>query len=331
MITPGFLPGFAASVDYYDIKLQGAIGTVTAQTTTLRYEQSIQAFCNNITTGTGGVITGITLIPFNFAAQRLRRVDTEASYRTPVGPGNSSLGGLVTRYISNKTDNGIDFPFEGAGVNVGAFTPSWNYRLTTNYELQNFGFNLTGRGFGASVYDNSFIECPSGCPVSTVKNRTINDNHIAGIFYLDASLTYRFEVRDAEIGAFCLSATFSIRIRCLSATARQATIPRRIRRLIAICTMCWAASSAWACGSRSGVQEIGETAYENRNPGLAGVNGAVRRNAVARRRQPGAEGRSRRRRRGAHQAGADHDRPDLQLCRTRVSGGQDRRISRRNA
>ena len=35
-----------------------------------------------------------------------------------------------------------------------------------------------------------------------MKNRTIHDNHIAGIFYLDASLTYRFEVRDAKMEAF---------------------------------------------------------------------------------------------------------------------------------
>lgn len=204
VLTPGFMPGFAASVDFYDIKLKGAIGTVTAQTTTtLCYEQQNQAFCNNITTGAGGVITGITLIPFNFAAQTLRGIDIETSYRTSAGPGTLSLRALVTHYISNKTDNGIDFPFEGAGVNAGASaTPSWNYRLTANYDLERFGFNVTGRGFGSGVYDNSYVECTSACPVSTVKNRTINDNHIAGAFYLDASLTYRFAVRAAKMEAF---------------------------------------------------------------------------------------------------------------------------------
>ena len=204
VFTPGFLPGFAASVDYYDIKLTGAIGTVTAQTTTtLCYEQAKQDFCNNITTDAGGRITGITLIPFNFSAQTLRGVDIEASYRTVLGPGNLSLRALATHYISNKTDNGIDFPFEGAGVNAGGnATPDWNYRLTANYDMEKFGFNLTGRGLSAGVYDNSFVECTSACPVSTVKNRTINSNRISGAFYLDASVTYRFELKSAKMEAF---------------------------------------------------------------------------------------------------------------------------------
>jgi outer membrane receptor protein involved in Fe transport len=204
VFTPRFLPGFAASADFYDIKLAGAIGTVTAQTTTtLCYEQSNAAFCNNIQTDSSGRITGITLIPFNFAAQTLRGIDLEASYRVAVGPGNLSLRALATHYISNKTDNGIDFPFEGAGVNFGtSATPNWNYRLTANYDLEHLGFNLTGRGLSGGVYDNSYIECQTGCPVSTVKNRTINNNHIAGAFYLDASATYRFAMRSAKLEAF---------------------------------------------------------------------------------------------------------------------------------
>jgi hypothetical protein len=167
------------------------------------YEQKRQDLCANITTNSAGIITGITLVPFNFASQTLRGVDIEASYRTEAGPGMLGLRGLFTHYISNKTDNGIDFPFEGAGVNAGGnATPSWNYRVTANYDIEKFGFNLTGRGFSSGVYDNSFIECQTTCPVSTVKNRTINDNHIAGAFYLDASLTYRFEVNKARMEAF---------------------------------------------------------------------------------------------------------------------------------
>ena len=77
-------------------------------------------------------------------------MDIKASYRVPPWSGNLSLRARVTQFISNKTENGIDFPFKGAGVNVGAFTPSWHYRLTANYDHQNFGFNLTARGFGGA-------------------------------------------------------------------------------------------------------------------------------------------------------------------------------------
>ncbi len=41
---------------------------------------------------------------------------------------------------------------------------------------------------------NSFIEYTSGCPASTVTNRTINNNRIKGAFYLDASTSYEVEM-----------------------------------------------------------------------------------------------------------------------------------------
>src|SRR3546814_9620674 len=44
-----------------------------------------------------------------------------------------------------------------------------------------------------------FVECTSGCPASTVTNRTINDNHIAGAFYLDTSLTFDVEMAGKEL------------------------------------------------------------------------------------------------------------------------------------
>lgn len=207
VLTPAFLPGFAMSVDYYDITLDGAVGTVTAQTTTnLCYEQSNQAFCQNIRFEPGSTtdIAGITLIPFNFATQTARGLDLEMSYRRAVGAGNLSLRALATYYLSNEVDNGIDFPIEYAGTNSngGTATPTWNYRLTATYDIDPLSVQLTGRGVGSGVYDNSFIECSAGCPTSTVKNRTINDNHIAGAIYFDASANYGFGLGRAKGQAF---------------------------------------------------------------------------------------------------------------------------------
>ena len=209
VLTPTFLPGFAASVDYFDIDLEDAIGTLLAQTvTTLCLEQNRQDLCQFITfNGPAGVsspITGIRLVPFNFARQRARGIDFEASYRTDLGAGALTLRGLASHYITNLVDNGIDVPRDLAGQNAGAgdATPSWNYRLTANYDLQKWSFNLVGRGFSGGAYDNNFVECVTGCPASTAAARTINDNSIAGQWYLDASLTHRFAVADSKAEVF---------------------------------------------------------------------------------------------------------------------------------
>lgn len=209
VLTPGFLPGFAASVDYYNIDLQGAISNYTAQTTVnLCYEQSIQDACANITTTAGvgvtpagAAITGIKLIPFNFVGIRTEGLDFEASYRRPLGAGQLTLRALATHYISLYTDNGVDFPTEAAGQNSGN-VPNWTYRLTAQYDQGPLGLQITGRGLSDGVYDNSFIECQTGCPVSTVKNRTINDNHIDGAFYVDLAANYAFKVKDVGFQAF---------------------------------------------------------------------------------------------------------------------------------
>lgn len=209
ILTPRFLPGLAVSVDYFDIDLQAAIGTLPAQTiATLCLEQNRQDLCQFITfngpAGTSSPVTGIRLVPFNFARQRTRGLDIEASYRMPVGAGQLTLRGLASHYITNLVDNGVDVARDLAGQNAGGgdATPSWNFRLTGNYDVERWSFNLVGRGFSGGVYDNNFIECQTTCPASTAQARTINDNNIAGQWYMDASITHRFTIKSSKAEVF---------------------------------------------------------------------------------------------------------------------------------
>jgi outer membrane receptor protein involved in Fe transport len=209
VFTPSFLPGFAASVDYFDIDLSGAIATITAQTiTTLCLEQNRQDLCQFMTfngpPGTSSPVTGIRLVPFNFASVKVRGIDLEASYRFDLGGGKATLRALASHYIDNIIDNGIDVARDLAGQNAGGgdATPSWNYRLTANYEIDSWSFNLIGRGFSGGVYDNNFIECTTGCPASTPQARTINNNQIAGQWYVDASITKKVKLGGSKVDLF---------------------------------------------------------------------------------------------------------------------------------
>jgi hypothetical protein len=213
VLTPSFIPGLALSVDYFKIKLAGAINTLIAQTTVqLCYEQQNAPACQNITTTAGRgvtnaglIITGIELKPINFVSIKSEGIDAEVSYRRPVGSGTLALRALVTRNLSLFTNNGVDFPTEAAGQNSGS-VPKWNYRLTAGYDVGPWGFQLVGRGIGSGVYDNSFVVCDTNCPVSTVQNRTVNQNRIAGDFYLDVQAN-----REIEIGRLKAQAFLSIR------------------------------------------------------------------------------------------------------------------------
>lgn len=205
VLTPTFLPGFAASIDYFDISLKDAIANITAQTTAnLCFEQNVQEQCAQIAFASPNDISTITLVPFNFSSIKVRGVDFEASYRRAIGPGNLTLRAVVSHYIDNITNNGINAPVDLAGQNAGGgdATPSWNYRLSANYDTESWSLNVVGRGFSDGVYSNNFIECQTSCPLSSPDFRTINDNDIDGQWYLDMSLTKRFEIAQKQAEVF---------------------------------------------------------------------------------------------------------------------------------
>jgi iron complex outermembrane recepter protein len=197
---PSFAPGLGLSVDYYQIELDEAIGSVTAQTIVDRCFAGNQDFCGAIVRGTSpdgaSVIEQVSVSPFNFAQRTARGVDFEASYRVELADvsnrlsGSLSLRAIATHYLENYLDNGIDTPTDTVGQNDGNGPPDWVYRLTATYALDPITLSVTGRGVSEGVYDNSFIQCTSGCPASTADNRTIDNNSISGAFYIDTTLTY---------------------------------------------------------------------------------------------------------------------------------------------
>lgn len=204
VLQPHFLPNFALSVDYYDIKINGAIGSVDAQTIVDRCNEGVQAFCAAVARGPNSFNNNLQVFesPFNFATQRAQGIDFETSWRVALGTGNLTLRGMATYYIKNLANNGIDAPVDSAGSNASDGTPSWIYRATATYANGPLTLNLIGRGISAGVYDTSFVECTSGCPASTVTNRTINDNRIGGAFYIDATAAHDFTLGKATMQLF---------------------------------------------------------------------------------------------------------------------------------
>ena len=207
VVTPRFLPGFSASFDYYDIKLKGAIGAVSAQQTVDFCYSGLSEFCNNLIFS-GNILTTVLQQPVNFASQHTRGFDIEASYSTPLSaisanlPGNFRIHAAATHFIKNVVDNRV-FPVNYAGViedgaNANPSSPSWQYRVSTFYEINPVTINLVARGFNDGVYSNNYIECTSSCPTSTSRNRTISNNRIKGSLYFDGSVSVKIPTRGNE-------------------------------------------------------------------------------------------------------------------------------------
>ncbi|HEY4368038.1 MAG TPA: TonB-dependent receptor [Steroidobacteraceae bacterium] len=204
---PSFVPGLSASVDYWNIDLKDAINTISAQQIVDACQSGNQDLCQAINGGapldltkTGGSAgrNAIAIKPFNLAQQLVRGIDYEASYRSPMSIFSNSLSGdfmirlLATNFLKNYTDNTVSLPLDVAGQNTAGTgsTPDWRWTASFTYNLEPFSATLAARGVSAGTYGNNFIECSSGCPVSTIDHPTINDNHIPGATYLDLSLSY---------------------------------------------------------------------------------------------------------------------------------------------
>jgi iron complex outermembrane recepter protein len=204
VLTPTFIPGFGASVDFYDIKINGAIVSLTAQNYVNLCNAGNQNYCSFIERDAAGAITTVLVKPANFQQQSERGVDFETSYHFDLSnlysslPGNVNFRVLATWIDSLKTvGNGVTV--QGAGVlgggggigTTGLFAPRWKYTATASYDFDKLDVGLTARGFGEGVYSNSLISCSSDCPVSTAAAPTISNNHIASWTALDLSGSYR--------------------------------------------------------------------------------------------------------------------------------------------
>lgn len=217
VLSPRFLPGFNASVDYFRIKINDAIGTLSAQEIINRCSEGLAQYCAAITPDPNSTARILFRSqPFNFASQLVRGIDFEASYRLPLsrlfanGRGNFTLRGVATHYIANIIDQGITGtdPIDTAGVNGGqASTPSWIYRVSATYDTPRFSLTGVARGVSAGRYDAGGIECQSSCPISTAQHPTYENNHISGAFYVDLNGTYKFDVPNRGDGELFLNVT----------------------------------------------------------------------------------------------------------------------------
>ncbi len=200
---PDFLPGFSASIDYYDIKLSNLISTLTPQQEVDLCVAGNQLLCSQmLLTSTVPNTNFVRVQAFNLAKARNKGLDIEMTYRFGLAglgvPGDLTLRALATHAISFVTESGIvgTIPVESAGVNLGnpvssAGIPDWKVKLTQGWNTDTFGLMITERWISDGVYSNEYIECQTDCPVSTVTRQTIDNNDMKGALYIDLGGTYR--------------------------------------------------------------------------------------------------------------------------------------------
>lgn len=181
VFQPSFIPGFSLSVDYYDIKVNGVIVSLTAQAIANGcYDQpsldnplcSVFSRWRGPGNSPGGFAPGQILenslvsAPVNFAKRERRGIDVNASYNTTLGQDVKLGMNLV--YVHGLKSSNFENPsvptFENRLLSELG-DPKNEFRLDTDISYKNFTFGYRLH-YISPMYLNAyedFNELPSAC------------------------------------------------------------------------------------------------------------------------------------------------------------------------
>lgn len=180
IFQPQFLPGFSVSFDYYYIKINGSIGTLTAQQTVDRCNGGNTAICALVLRD-NGVITTILAKPVNFRTEVEAGFDVEAAYRFALGAGRVTLRSLWTytgkRYLN---DNGVIDSQLGEVAQSGGPVKLRGFNSVT-YDSDRWNFSVRHRLIGQGVLDAAWTAAD------------VSSNEVPAVHYIDLSATAKVQ------------------------------------------------------------------------------------------------------------------------------------------
>jgi outer membrane receptor protein involved in Fe transport len=159
VLTPRFLPGFAMTVDYFNIKIADAINVFSAQdilNNCVDVETTANPFCESITRAPNGDINQIRRQNINVSRLDREGVDVELRYRQDLGDlGTLDFNAVGTHMMKVST---IVAPGTLTGGTVIDFNgefgfPEWKGRFSTRYSLDQFELTGTLTYFSSMVRD----------------------------------------------------------------------------------------------------------------------------------------------------------------------------------
>jgi outer membrane receptor protein involved in Fe transport len=166
VLTPGFLPGFSASVDYFNIRVTNAIQGIGADEIVGECTRTADPFfCGLVRrdpTGSlwrspNGFITNVTQ---NIGSVKTSGVDANIAYRTEIGNAGTLTFNFVGTWLDElKTNSGIpgtaDIECVGLYGNLcGSPNPEWRHNARLSFNLRNgLGASLRWRHFASVDFD----------------------------------------------------------------------------------------------------------------------------------------------------------------------------------
>jgi hypothetical protein len=180
VLTPRFIPGLSASIDYYKINIKGAFATPNQGNILDNCQLGAAQYCALIDRDAAGVLQSVTVASVNAAFQKTAGWDVQADYRMKALGGGldfSVIGNYTTQLVLDSLGvvtadlNSL----RGAGLN-GPLKFRATYAV--DYRTDRFSAGLQVRHMGAAKLNQNW----------TAKNVDYND--IPAIYYFDLRGSY---------------------------------------------------------------------------------------------------------------------------------------------
>lgn len=164
VIAPSFLPNFSLIVDYYNIKVKGAIGTISTQLTAdLCYGDANfpdNRFCSVITRdASSGRVIQVINQEENLNSRKVSGLDVSANYRAELGflPGSIDFDVRYAHYFEDEyTFLSVGGP--QTGINLGEIGyPKDEFRAKVGYSAGGFRATWTTVYRSGGVDDNAVL------------------------------------------------------------------------------------------------------------------------------------------------------------------------------
>jgi iron complex outermembrane receptor protein len=181
------------SVDWYNIRLNDAIGSATPQQIVDRCGAGENAMCNLIEfdNGIDKNIIRLTNPLLNLGSFDIEGIDLSGDYDMELGAGTFGINFLASYLINKEIDasgtNPVDV-VDSLGHNTDFGAPEMKARLGLSYDSGPWGVYTQLRYTSAGKYD----------PNWTVEDLSASDNSIPSYTYIDVSGYYRFDVDGIE-------------------------------------------------------------------------------------------------------------------------------------
>jgi outer membrane receptor protein involved in Fe transport len=209
VFTPTFIKGLSATVDYFDIQVDGLIGALNPATALALCTGGNTTFCGfvhraattGVIFGTGATAGFVAAGNVNAGFKKTRGLDVEVNYRTNLSDwGMGDYGGLHFNLVGTYTKELATQQLPGSAIQdcVGLFgatcgtpTPKWRHKLRTTWTTPwHMALSLDWRYIGSSKAD---ICTPASAGFGGPCLPNFPDASIKAVSYFDLSGTWNFK------------------------------------------------------------------------------------------------------------------------------------------